>query len=723
IHFALLAVLMMVVAGLVVLALKRLQRHDAEQIFEKSNLWRVGIAVVSLFLALVVGVAWTAFERMDTQLRQELGDTLVAINKSVNHSLEMWLESRTREIHHLAGDRTLLPHIKAQLALPRKAAPLRSSSALVQLRHLYQQHMEEMGAKGFFIIAPDRISVGSMRDANIGTVNLIARQQPELMDRAFGGEIVFIPPIHSDVPLRNAEGLLVDKAATMFLAAPLRDAENRVIAVMTLRFDPHTDFSRISRHGLIGETGETYAFDRHAKILSASRFRDGLQAIVSHYKGETELLKLQIRDPGGNLMQGFRPTQDATEWPLTKMAAEALAGRGGVDTQGYRDYRGVPVVGAWFWSSRLGVGLATEIDLDEALASYHGMRRLVLGSLLGIALLALFLTAVSVWIGGRTRTQLRLLVDARTKELEKLTRAVIHSPATVVITDIHGNIEYVNPKFCEVTGYSSEEVVGQNPRVLKSPDTPPEIYKELWQTITQGEVWRGELKNKKKNGDNYWEMASISSVKDDSGRITHFVAVKEDITNRKHAAQALEAEQRRNQLILNSAGEGIFGLDTEGQVSFCNRAAARMLGYETQELLGVFMHPMVHHSYESGEAYPVELCPMRASFTEGKVNQISNEVLWRKDGSHFPVEYTATPIREDDGLIGAVVVFRDISEQKRASLALLESQERLELALSGGDLGFWDVDLNTGFTVVNQRVKQAVVPPDEVLSDGDITNH
>ncbi|MCX7678759.1 MAG: PAS domain S-box protein [Spirochaetes bacterium] len=132
------------------------------------------------------------------------------------------------------------------------------------------------------------------------------------------------------------------------------------------------------------------------------------------------------------------------------------------------------------------------------------------------------------------------------EELVKLYRAVEQSPATVVITDYNGLIEYVNPKFVHLTGYTFEEVKGKNPRILKSGSQSAEFYKNLWETILSGEEWRGEFHNRKKNGEYYWEFASISPIRDSKGRITHFIAVKEDITQRKLIEEALR--QREHQL-------------------------------------------------------------------------------------------------------------------------------------------------------------------------------
>lgn len=133
----------------------------------------------------------------------------------------------------------------------------------------------------------------------------------------------------------------------------------------------------------------------------------------------------------------------------------------------------------------------------------------------------------------------------------KLSGAVEQSPVSVVITDVKGDIEYVNPKFLAVSGYTAEEVTGQNPRILKSGDTPPEVYKELWETITAGGAWRGEFLNKKKNGEYFWEMASISPIRDSQGNITHFLGVKEDITERKSYESSLRASNEMLTKTLN----------------------------------------------------------------------------------------------------------------------------------------------------------------------------
>jgi diguanylate cyclase (GGDEF)-like protein/PAS domain S-box-containing protein len=127
----------------------------------------------------------------------------------------------------------------------------------------------------------------------------------------------------------------------------------------------------------------------------------------------------------------------------------------------------------------------------------------------------------------------------REHELRKLSSAIEHSPESVVITNVNGVIEYVNRKFEETTGYAAAEIIGRTPSLLKSGRTRAEVYQELWQTITAGQVWQGAILNRKRNGELFWEEESISPITDDRGNITHFVGVKEDITERRRLEEKI----------------------------------------------------------------------------------------------------------------------------------------------------------------------------------------
>lgn len=152
---------------------------------------------------------------------------------------------------------------------------------------------------------------------------------------------------------------------------------------------------------------------------------------------------------------------------------------------------------------------------------------------------------------------------AEQDERRKLAHAVEQSPSMIFITDDQGNIEYVNPMFCKATGYSADEVIGRNPRILKCDDTPEEVHNDLWQTITSGHEWRGEIKDRRKDGSTYWAYGTVSPVINDENQITHFVSMHDDITQRKDVElrerqakeQAEAASRSKSELIANMSHE------------------------------------------------------------------------------------------------------------------------------------------------------------------------
>ncbi len=146
---------------------------------------------------------------------------------------------------------------------------------------------------------------------------------------------------------------------------------------------------------------------------------------------------------------------------------------------------------------------------------------------------------------------------------------------------------------------------------------------------------------------------------------------------RKQAEEVIERLHRQNEMVLNSAGEGILGLDTQGKHTFVNPSAANLLGYDVEELIGQPSHAIWHRSKTDGSPYLEEECPIYEAYKDGVIHHVTDEVFWRKDGTSFPVEYTSTPILEDGRLIGAVVTFKNITERKKVEEALHKSEEEL----------------------------------------------
>ncbi len=245
-------------------------------------------------------------------------------------------------------------------------------------------------------------------------------------------------------------------------------------------------------------------------------------------------------------------------------------------------------------------------------------------------------------------------------QLRKLSRAVEQSPVSIIITDKAGNIEYVNPKFMEATGYSFEEVAGKSTRILKSGEMPPEGYKQLWETINSGKEWHGELHNRKKNGELFWEWAVISPIFDEAGAITHFLAVKEDITGRKQAETKLAESRNYLDKIINAAADPIFVKDRQHRWVLVNDACCHFVGRKREELLGKSNYDF----FSKGEA-DTFWAKDEEVFNTGKEN-INEEQSTGADGAVHIIITKKTLYTDEKGERFIVGIISDITGLKRA---------------------------------------------------------
>ena len=258
-------------------------------------------------------------------------------------------------------------------------------------------------------------------------------------------------------------------------------------------------------------------------------------------------------------------------------------------------------------------------------------------------------------------------VDDKLRKSEARYRTVLDAAfdAIVVITP-DGIVRWFNRGAERIFGHCAEEVIRQPVTLLM-----PERYRDLcvaglhrYLRTGEARVVGGttELVGLHKDGSEFPIEMSLGETHEDGERL--FTSVIRDITERKRFEEALERLSHQHEMVLEAAGEGIFGLDRHGNVTFVNPAASHMTGWSTQELLGRPMHNLLHHTKPDGAPYPSAECPIYAAFTTGTTHSRDDEVFWRKDGTSFPVEYTSTPIFENSEIVGAVVTFRDITERK-----------------------------------------------------------
>ena len=233
---------------------------------------------------------------------------------------------------------------------------------------------------------------------------------------------------------------------------------------------------------------------------------------------------------------------------------------------------------------------------------------------------------------------------------------------SVVITDRDGDIDYVNPFFSTLTGYEKDEVLGENPRVLQSGETSPAVYHKMWKTILGGHSWRGELINKKKNGELYTELAQVSPIFDVNGNVTHFVAVKQDVTKRKRADQLLQESEERYRQLVEYASDAVYRISLNGFFEYVNPQAEGITGYARDELIGKSFTDIIHPRWKRR---------VQEFYLDQRDRAISETTfqfpIFTKCGEEKWVEQTVNVIEKHGEPIGLQGIVRDVTERVKAS--------------------------------------------------------
>ncbi len=290
--------------------------------------------------------------------------------------------------------------------------------------------------------------------------------------------------------------------------------------------------------------------------------------------------------------------------------------------------------------------------------------------------------------------RLQIANDITTTAMEGITRSELQSRLIVehaldahIMIDSLGMITNWNEQAQQIFGWPREEILGESLTSTIMPVGIREQFSEDGLKPFDSSILdtRIETIGRRRNGQEFPIELAVSVIK--TTNATQFSAFARDLSDRQEAEKQLQLLHQHNELILQSAGEGIYGLDANGMTTFVNQAALTMLGYASQELIGASMHATVHHSKADGSPIPIEESPISLSIKSGVTHRINEEVFWRKDGSSFPVEYISTPIRNTDGdTIGSVITFRNITERKINDQRVATEHEIAQILLNKSSL-------------------------------------
>lgn len=341
--------------------------------FLRKRLWLWPIIAVAILSAGGYFVGRAIDRTMKDGLKSELS-TLLSVERAM---LEKWFQVQESSAVTLADNAQIRRTVIQILSAEKLSTTGGSSSTLEtgaqptldELRSRLQDELEPgMSAHDFvgYLVADKKQRIIAAQTPEL--LGQIVNQFEPFLEKSLEGEPTVSVPFPSLITLKDRTGRMRTETPTMFVCAPVRDDNLQVVAILGMRVRPEREFTEILQLGRMGATGETYAVDKHGLMVSNSRFDEELilSGILPDEEGSASILKVQVRDPGGDLNRGFRPGVRRSELPLTEICAKSLSGSTGVTTEGYRDYQGSLSVGAWTWLPKYQLGLITEMDSAEA---------------------------------------------------------------------------------------------------------------------------------------------------------------------------------------------------------------------------------------------------------------------------------------------------------------------------------------------------------------------
>jgi PAS domain S-box-containing protein len=521
------------------------------------KIWPLFLTTI-VVATLIAGFTWRNRLNLEYKQFDEIKSLLTTVLNSTDKATKIYLGGLQNEARLWGQDDDIagLVSVLREIGADRNTlmnAPAQTSLQ-VQLSHL----LDEKDYIGFMVVKPSGLILSSNKYSYIG------KRFGTEAELAFIHESMQLPRFSAvSLPKKgeNAVGSSLGSKKLILSAAAVITADERVLASLVFMIDPEKGFTEILQRGRVGKSGESYAFNSVGQLISESRFDDDIREMGLIQPGKRSILNLEIRDPGGNMTEGFRPSVNREELALTFMAASATSGKDGYNLQGYNDYRGVSVIGAWLWNERFGFGIATELDAAEAYATVENIRQQANSTILFSIALLLALTGVFAW--GRVRSA---MANEKVLTAEARIRSIVSnlSDGLVIISEI-GAIQEFSPSAEKIFGYSESEVLGKNVSMLMpSPDKENhdgylETYRETGQQFVIGRA--REVMAQRKGDELFPIELGVSETTVGGEKL--FIGLIKDITERRQAQEELALAKEGAEAATKAKGDFLANMSHE----------------------------------------------------------------------------------------------------------------------------------------------------------------
>ncbi|MFT7618884.1 MAG: PAS domain S-box-containing protein [Planctomycetota bacterium] len=501
-------------------------------------------ALAGLTLALTalgVLVVWED-QTLVERARSEASRELTAILRTTQRSVDRWFTEQKEKVVSWSRDRDVYSNTQGLLSLERSYEALSRSPLQERLRDRLKPVMALRQYQGFIVFAPDGTIIGGSRTTDLATRT--QSKQTELLVREIADgtrEAAVSLPEHGG----GADH------AIMLAASAIRDSAGLAIGVLAFKVDPEKGFTEILQRGRIGESGESYAFNEAARMISESRFVESLQEIGLVPELGRTILTVDIRDPGGNLIEGFQPKNLRESQPLTTMASSATAGKSDNDLVGYRDYRGVPVIGAWAWDSAHRFGIATEIDADEAYSALAMTRRLffLVSGIMAILLVALTGLFLKNQRHQAKESELRTSEMARQRDFQATLLDSI--PIPIFVKDANTVFTACNKAYEEAFAVGRDQLIGLRALDLEflQPAILERLQREDEKLLKSEGLVREEAQFEFADGEEHEVLHWRITFRLSDGELGGMIGVLIDISERKAAEEVIRRQSLESKLL------------------------------------------------------------------------------------------------------------------------------------------------------------------------------